>query len=118
MEVHSCKWGDKGGLTVGFRGVFVLGGSWVVISGVISRIAIVIWSKPESWKVRSGTLGPETQSSNFPFWAVRHPAWSPEGGSLLVRSSKFTMFTPLGKHRISSAPQPRMPGSVVRLDRS
>ena len=51
-------------------------------------------------EVRSGTLGPETQSSNFPFWAVRHPAWSPKGGSLLVRSSKFTVFTPLGKHRI------------------
>ena len=56
--------------------------------------------------MRCGALGPETQS--FPFWTVRHPACSPKGGSLLVRSSNFIL---LGRHCTSSPAAPCNPAS-------
>ena len=76
--------------------------------GVLARKPSTLWCEPESWKVRCGALGPETQSSNFPFWTVRHPACSPKGGSILVRSSNFTL---LGRHCTSSPAAPRNPAS-------
>ena len=58
--------------------------------------------------MRCGALGPETHSSNFPFWAVRHPAWSPKGERLLVRSFTFIL---LGRHCISCLAAPCNPAS-------
>ena len=52
----------------------LLGGSWVVISGVISRVTILIihirglitlWWKPESWNVSRGANWPQATGSNF-----------------------------------------------------